>query len=608
MSELVIALDNHTPIQMGENGHAENALSNSIRERVLQFSFQVTRITKGSSMHAVETVLRGLLTELSRDLTTKKWMSGVSIELLVILYKMIAHTRDVEDGKGEYALSYMMIYVWEQYWPELAAHALSTFVRLPTTATTATTSKVEGSSVEAVPYGSWKDIKHFCTYLKSRNHQVEDSALMRSAVKLLNGQLRMDSESLKADKNASISLAGKWAPREKSTNNGWLHEVLAKDYFAGYLRTAKSKESKEKATAKAKMDYRKMLSGLNAHLGTVQVIQCSKRWADIKPEEQTSITMFKQKRAFLNKTKKNEARHADPDRVACAENFSAYIVKASKGEVEVKGKRVSMADFTKEAIELTSRWPRGYKYEKTPQTILLDAQWLNNSLQTGQLGKMIAMVDTSGSMIGDPMNAAIALGIRVAEKSTIGKRVMTFDSDPAWINLDICDGFTECVRAVNGSAWGMTTNFYKALDMILTVIVEKKLSAEVVQDMVLAIFSDMQINSADHLYLSSKTMSQGIEVKYAEAGMKVCGVPYTPPHILFWNLRSTSGTPALSTQSNTSLLSGFSPALLNTFCEKDWRELQSSTPWSTLKEQVDNPRYDSLQHVCMAMVETNSRI
>lgn len=599
MTELINALDNHTPVQAGENGHAENGFSNSLRERVLQLSFQLTRITKGSSMHTVETLLRGLLTELKHDLDSKKWMSGVSIEMLVVLYKMIGHTRDVEDGKGEYALAYMMIYVWEQYWPELAKLALASFV-LPPTQTCLTE-----TSVKLLPYGSWKDIKHFCTYLKSRNHLMEDSLLMRSAVNLLNDQLKADVLLLNADKNASISLAGKWAPREKSPNNGWLHEVLAKDYFSVYLRTAKTPDSKEKAIAKAKMDYRKMLTKLNAQLGTVQVIQCSKRWSEIKPEEQTSITMFKQKRAFLNKTKKNDTRHDDPDRVACAEHFNAYIEKAGSGEVSVKGKRVSMADFTKEAIALTSRWSRGHKHAPTPETILLDAQWLNNSEQTGKLGKMIAMVDTSGSMSGDPMNAAIALGIRVAEKSAIGKRVMTFDAVPQWINLEHWDGFTECVAAVNGSSWGMTTNFYAALDMILEAIVVKQLGAEVVQDMVLAIFSDMQINQADNNFLTSSTMSQTIARKYADAGMKICGVPYTPPHILFWNLRSTSGFPALSTDKNTSMLSGFSPALLNTFCEKDWRELQSSTPWSTLKEQVDNPRYDCLQRSCMTMVEAH---
>jgi hypothetical protein len=608
MTELVNALDNFTPTQRGENEHAEYGYSNSLRERLVQFSFQVTRITKGSSMDAVEKVLRGLLTDLKNDLTNKKWMSGTSIEMLVMLFKMIGHTRDVEDGKGEYALSYMMIYVWEQYWPELAAYALTTFVQNIVPGDNTSSEDADATTVvKTTPYGSWKDIKHFCTYLKGRNHCLEDSLLMRTAVELLNDQLRLDIDALNADENASISLAGKWCPREKSTNNGWLHEVLALDFFSNFLYTAKTPESKQKASGKAKTHYRKMLSRLNAHLGTVQVAQCSKRWSEIKPEEQTSITLFKQKRAFLNKTKKNEVRTDDPDRIACAEHFNEFIAKTATGEVKAKGKRVSMADFTKEAVELMRGQNVDNEFWSRPEVTLLNAQWLNNSEQTGQLGKMIAMVDTSGSMIGDPMNAAIALGIRVADKSILGRRVMTFDSKPAWINLDGCEGFVQCVKMVDGCSWGMSTNFYSALDMILDVIVQKNLGADIVKDMVLAIFSDMQINQGDSSYTSDKTMSERIAIKYAEAGVKVCGVPYTPPHILFWNLRSLSGAPALSTTNNTSMLSGFSPALLNTFCEKGWEELQSATPWVTLKEQIDNPRYYCLQNKCMELVESNQR-
>ena len=583
MTELINALDNHTPTKEGENGHAEYGYSHLLRERVVQFSFQLTRVTKGSTMDPLEKVLRGLLTELNRDLTTKKWMSGPSIEMLVMLYKMIGHTRDVNDGKGEYALAYMMIYVWEQYWSSLAVYALRTFVK-PT------------FSQSEVPYGSWKDIKHFCTYIMNRGHRMDNSELLRSAVKLMNGQLLEDHRNLLG---TSISLAGKWAPREKSTNNGWLHEVLALDFFSNYLVTAKTPESKAKATLKAKMHFRKILSSLNSQLKTVQIKQCAKQWADIEPGLQTSITMFKQKRAFLNKTKKGETRVNDLDRIICAENFNAYIERAVKGEVKVKGGRVSMLDFTKGAIELLDSRAPGVN----EQIALLNAQWENNSERTGGLGNMIAMVDTSGSMCGDPLNAAIALGIRVAEKSALGKRVMTFDSIPEWVNLDECEGFTECVKNVRCSKWGMTTNFYMALDLILKVIVEKKLSASAVQDMVLAMFSDMQINMADSSYDKNQQMYDVIDKKYADAGITVNGTPYTTPHILFWNLRSTDGFPALSTQLNASMLSGFSPALLNTFCEKGWEELQSLTPWNTLKSQIDNPRYDCLQYECMAMVE-----
>ena len=55
------------------------------------------------------------------------------------------------------------------------------------------------------------------------------------------------------------------------------------------------------------------------------------------------------------------------------------------------------------------------------------------------------MVDTSGSMESDnsqPMYNAIGLGIRIAEMSKMGKRVLTFHSNPTWVNLENKDKFT----------------------------------------------------------------------------------------------------------------------------------------------------------------------
>ena len=87
------------------------------------------------------------------------------------------------------------------------------------------------------------------------------------------------------------------------------------------------------------------------------------------------------------------------------------------------------------------------------------------------------------------------------------------------------------------------------------------------------------------------TMMDVIKDKYAEAGMAVCGKPYKPPHILFWNLRSTNGFPTLSTEKNASMVSGFSAALLNSFCEKGLSSLENCTPWSMLIDNLNNPRY-----------------
>jgi len=229
-----------------------------------------------------------------------------------------------------------------------------------------------------------------------------------------------------------------------------------------------------------------------------------------------------------------------------------------------------------------------------PEAQILNAQWLNNSLQTGKLGKMIAMVDVSGSMSGDPMNAAIALGLRIAEKSLLGKRVLTFSATPQWVNLDGCSNFISMVEKVRVADWGMNTNFIAALNLILDAIVQHKLQPDDVTDMVLTILSDMQIDTADHGF-KSRSMMELIDKKYAETGMRLFNKPFKAPHILFWNLNSTSGFPALSLQKNASMMSGFSPALLNLFCEEGIDALQSCTPWSLFLKGLEQDRYKVLE-------------
>jgi hypothetical protein len=281
------------------------------------------------------------------------------------------------------------------------------------------------------------------------------------------------------------------------------------------------------------------------------------------------------------------------DRIMCAENFKEHIAKAVRGEKEVKGKRVGMHTFTEQALQLLTQ----SSCDGTQTEVdLLNSQWRDNASQTNTLGPMVAMLDFSGSMDGDPRDVAMALGCRVAEKSILGKRVMSFSTNPTWHNLEHCDNFVDMIRVLQQGEVGFSTNFYKAFDVILEAIIEKKLTPEQVEGMTLAIFSDMQIDDPSvNAPANMDTFYVTMEQKYATAGMRVWGRPFTPPHILFWNLRSTSGFPCVSSQKNVSMMSGFSPSLLNLFCEKGLDALQSCTPWSVLVEQTNNPRYQCLE-------------
>ena len=558
MAALINALDTHTSSQFGENGHIEYGWSNDIQERIVQFSFQLVR-TDAVGITRLQNTLSTMLTLLSTISPTEKAMAK---KHLTVLYKLNGQTRDIVEGKGEYYLSYMMIYVWYKFFPELAKFALKCFVDIPS----------------SHQYGSWKDMKYFCKYCKEKDGITHP--LIDYSVKLLNARLKLDSL---VTVDTELSLVSKWIPREK-TEFAWLFELLSRDYFPEYLVsvTTTNNNKEVQAILKCKMNYRKLVSGLNKRIDTVQIKQCGLDWTSIDFNKVTSVSLSKQKKAFLNIKKNGEVRFPmSEDRNSCAKHFSDRIKKAASNEgLEMKGARVSMESFTTQAINLIL----------SPSSIevdLLNSQWRNNSAQTGALGKMIAMVDVSGSMKGDPMNVAIALGIRIAEKSILGKRMLTFHSVPTWVNLDPYPTFVSQVETVVKAPWGMNTNFQAALDLILSACVSKSLTPIEVEDMVLVILSDMQMDAGDSC--DKMALYDTMKAKYGVHG-------YKPPHILFWNLRSTSGFPTLSSQPNTSMMSGFSPALLNLFCEEGMSGLSSCTPWSLLVKSLENKRYDVLEN------------
>lgn len=489
---------------------------------------------------------------------------------------MIGQVRDIVDGKGEYTLSYMMIYSWYFISPELACFALKSL-----TNTTTTTEQLINNNVK--PYGSWKDMKYFCNFCKSRGLPKEH-LLITYTVKLINEQLRIDDDSNKNKNNQNISLVAKWIPREKSNKFGWMFELLAKDYFPQYLKTATSSEKVMKAINKCKMEYRGIISSLNKLLKTPEVKQCNQKWSTIDFSLVPSVALFKNNAAFLNtKNKMSE------DRIKTAENFRNFI-EENKSK-EIKGTTIDLKEFTKKAFQLLDS--KENQIQVQVQMDLLNAQWCSSSLKNEPLGNMIAMVDVSENMCNNSY-AGIGLGIRIAEKSSLGKRIMTFSNCPEWINLESENNFTSMVKKIKNSNtdFGTNANFYIALEMILNTIVEVKMTSEYVQDLMLVILSDMQFD----LQKENNYLYANIKEKYAETGIKMYGKPFKPPHILFWNLNYNEGFPCISNQSNCSMLSGYNTNFLNVFSKhEENNSVSSSSPWSIFLKSLQNKRYQMLE-------------
>jgi len=624
MSALISALDRETNLQTGENGHSELRWSDGssnehIREKIVQYYFQLVRSKEKQNIKKdkVAIVLDELLTftknykessvnnELSKEYYFKK-------DIAITLYKILAQTRDIVSGKGEYQLAYTQLIVWWKHYPALAKYAIHMFVN--------------SANNNDHPYGSWKDIKYFCTYCITHGGLSADHELINYCCFLLTKQLQKDMKFLESKDSADyakISLAARWAPRESSKKFGWLAKKIAERYFSHYIETAKTEDKMRSAQRKAIMDYRKVIVNLNHALDTIQIKMCGKKWSEIDHTKTTSQTLHKYKRSIQNVDKFGSTRQHNnsndaKDREECAKNFSAHIQAAKSGDErhKIRGKRVSINDFVKDALRVLtefdsfketyssafteSRYSKSSEldnYQKQLSSLqetrdTINMQWQDNGSQNNNLGEMIAMIDTSGSMTCDdsvPLYSAIGLGIRISEKSKIGRRVMTFSSSPEWVNLEGERDFIDCVHKVRHCNWGMNTDFYKAMNMILEVIVNNKMEAKDVENMVLVVLSDMQIDECTSG--SKNTMFQRIEKLYEEAGIRVCGKAYKAPHIVFWNLRQTSGFPSCSTDKNVSMVSGYSPVILNQFSEKGIDVLKDINPWNMMRDTLNNSRY-----------------
>jgi len=573
MSAIVQAIDqyvNSTPISTGENGHAEYGWSNEIEELIVQFHFQLVRTDKTGVeymkikfIHIMNTIHR---LPVSSD-ETKRYLS--------IMLKLLAQTRDQISGKGEYALSYMMLLEWWNIYPDVAKHATIQIV-LGT--------DIGNSDIAEHQYGSFKDVKYLCQYIYDETGDASHP-FIHFCIELLCDRMRKEQES----ESQKLSLIWRWIPSETSKYS-WIFVKLAEQYFQKYLQTAKTCESYLRACLKARMEMRKLRSRYNARLDTVQIKQCKREWATIDHNKTTSITMSRQKRAFLYTDHTGKQRGEDPDRIQCAENLKQYVESRVREGKEIKGARIGMEEFTKKAqnVEYGTR---------TVEKDIIDSQWRDSLAQTGSLENYIAMVDSSGSMAGDPFNAGVALGIRIAEKSTLGKRVLCFNTEPSWLNLDAYDSFVDMVHCIERDAEskGLSTNFYKALKLVLSAITDAKLPRETVKKMAIVILSDMQMNQGDRSWNNS--LYDNIKEEYADAGMKAIGEPYDPPHILFWNLRQTRGFPSIEKHENVSMMSGFSPSLLDVFCKCGIEGLVDMTPYKMLMESLCIERYNCMNIV-----------
>lgn len=418
------------------------------REQISLFYFNLTRKSSPTEIQNLSITLAELLSSIKSRIKINK---NEYLPYLILLYKMIGETRDCFHGKGEHDLTYMMIYTWYKPYPIFAIYALHKLF---------------------FSFGSWRDMKYFCDYVRIHSPVGINDSLITTAVELMNRTLKQDHDVYHnvlhkyiniSNFREHLSNVSKWIPRENKKFD-WLHEKLVIHWFSTYhphmLTSFTDYEGYYLALDKSKMLYRKMVALLSEKIDTTETKLCSRNWASIKPKNIPQLCMNHNQYRFLscgvtdenfeNKTHKvysNELmqcsqhmkKHFDETFFIGTENHGEYdAYREHSTYIPHFGQFIHFVKTAYRILYSTSLSPA----TKEVQIELLNNQWSKMSQTIGQktLYHYIPFIDMSFHMQSqtDSFYSAIGLAILIAERSSWGKRIMVIDQRPSWINLELC--------------------------------------------------------------------------------------------------------------------------------------------------------------------------
>jgi len=508
------------------------------------------------------------------------------------LISLVFHTRDCRGGKGERLLFRRMLLASYKYFP-----------------------KTIESLVQYIPsFGYWKDLNELLVDIGT---QEGYDGLRNVIYTIMSEQISCDIENLNLweldkksameqglefNKKLHLTLVAKWAPKENSSYDRKIKaakqlaiKIYPREFGIDYRTALKQ--------------YRKTISRLNRAINTTEVLMCEKRFSEIQFKLVPGKCLTRYRRAFLNQKQMGEdLRYPDDDdRMKCRNNILKFMEDVKSGKRKINANQL----FIHEIVEKLFHNNASVGKLSNEEVELYELCWkeivgsYRKQIENGEisLNRGIVLADVSGSMSGTPMMVSIAAAILISEllDEPYRGRFMTFDTTPQWFNIPIELSLQKKISMVAGSPWGGSTNFLKAMDLILDVAQSQKLKQTQMPEWFL-VLSDMQFNSANEGQ-SWKTMYEKINENFASVGQMVCGEPYKPPQIIFWNLRgNTNGFPVVADQPGCVMVSGFSVAILKEIFRS--QDLRSITPWLNLKSTLDGNRYEIIRKTVTSLAES----
>jgi hypothetical protein len=590
------------------------------QEQITQLYFLLTRKENDEEITKIAEILHQLLSSL-KPFVKKGCETDSSIHAttFILLYKMIAQTRDIVFGKGERKLTYMMIMIWYKYYPILAIYALYRLVDLlylpaGTRHDDLMTYLNTYVGSRKHSFGCWKDIKYFCYYIASNSKQKFEHPLIDVAVSIMNDQVMRDCTVLNMCKSPNnvgfyennyselrkyISFVGKWVPREK-TKFEWVFEKLALDWSRRihpyYFNDEKRYDyQNEKLLNKCKMDYRKILSELNRILDTVEVKQCSQKWDEICVSNIPSGSMTKHKNALLNingilEDRKN-TKYKGHRRI-CSQRIKEYYKDLTNPEntFSFHGIRNELGHYVKSAHNLLLNTDSNIEISQNRLYLkdLLNKQMDVFIKKFEEMDGFVPFVDCFDD--DNALYGAIELAYIIAIKSS--GRFMKVNHSPGWCELIqtgdcvFIDNIEKIIKTMKSDMNHSPENILNSMDIFIKSLVDANISNDTIHKMVLVV-----ITNKEYICNNDSDIYNNIIVKFKNLSLDI-------PHILFWNLSTKSYThfPIVKNLKKTTIVSGKNALLLNHFRFMNFGSVREYSAYNTVCNILANSRFDIMEN------------
>lgn len=370
--------------------------------------------------------------------------------------------------------------------------------------------------------------KNYLSYLEKNIHLIPEYGRWDDIFEL-------DSDAIfpliKESLDKENGLLAKWLPRQGE--------------FANKVRKFMKLNPKE---------YRKLIVGLS---NTIEQKMCAKEWDAITYKSVPSCAMNKYRKAFY---KNDENR------------FTEYISLVNEGKEEIKA-----------GVLFPHQLYQAYKKGENKNAV--EAQWKNLiDYMANSEERIIPVCDVSGSMAihnnALAMCVSVSLGIYISERnrSVFKDAFITFSAKPKMQYLT--GSFYERIRQLETAEWGMNTDLEAVYSLILNKAIQNSLTEEDMPTKIL-IISDMEFDRCAQN--NSDSAFSMINRMYSDAG-------YIMPQIVFWNVNGRLGNVPTDFQTkNVGLVSGFSPAILNSILQGN-----IDTPESLMLRTINSERYDAI--------------